>query len=170
VLFGLGNGDLIKSASNPAGALMCMDARTGRRLWRFDAADAVHARPTVADSRVYFGSRDHHLYCVGLENGHLLWKQDLGSPVVTTAALAGKKLYAAASDGQVACLDAADGKELWSFDVAADSQARPQLVSSPLIIDEKESKRRFLYLGAGLDKGLAKAAVVYCLEVKKGHN
>src|SRR5262249_54009841 len=72
VLVGLGNGRLVRSAAppeKPAGALLCLDAATGKPCWRHDAGDAVHARPAVAEDRVYFTSRDGACYAVGRGDG-----------------------------------------------------------------------------------------------------
>ena len=88
VFFGIGTGDMLASSDTPAGALLCVDADTGRIVWRYDARDAVHGKPAVDDRSVFFGSRDTNLYCVGRDDGQLRWQQGLGSPVVTSPALA----------------------------------------------------------------------------------
>src|SRR5207245_5045289 len=61
---GLGAGKLNRSAAQPVGALLCLDAATGRQLWRYDVGDSVCAAPAVAGQRVYFGARDRHCYAL----------------------------------------------------------------------------------------------------------
>jgi outer membrane protein assembly factor BamB len=161
VYFGLGNGDFVKSAERPAGALLCVDAETGRRLWRHEAADAVHARPVVDDKRVYCCSRDRQCYCLDRKEGRVVWQADVGSPVVASPVLSGKWLYVAPSAGTVTCLDSASGAVRWVFDLAGYAQTKVQLLSSPVVVGEGEGHR--LYIGAGLDYTVSSAAALYCI-------
>jgi outer membrane protein assembly factor BamB len=176
VFFGLGNGDFVHSADQPAGALLCLTAATGEEVWRYDVPDAVLMRPAVDGQRVYFCSRDHHCYSIDRGKGRLLWKQDLGSPVVAAPALVAgsgdprqaqvdprQALYVTASGGRVCCLEAESGRVYWAFDVGEYSETRPQMFSSPAVTTEDGGPRR-LYVGAGLDNLVTSAAVLYCLE------
>jgi outer membrane protein assembly factor BamB len=175
VLFGLGNGDFINSDENPAGALLCVDVKTGDLIWRYparhDLPDAVHGKPAVDHHHVYFGSRDGYCYCLDKENGELVWKQSLGSPIVASVVLsrcphcgACAGLYAAASGGKVACLGANTGQVNWTFDVGRDSQKQAQLLSTPALIMEADEngQRSLLYFGSGLSS--SSLAVLYCLQ------
>jgi outer membrane protein assembly factor BamB len=173
VIFGLGNGDFINSDENPAGAILCVDVKTGETIWRFDVPDAVHGKPAVDRRHVYFGSRDGSCYCLDKENGELVWKQSLGSPIVASVVLARcphcgtcTGLYAAASAGKIACLGVNSGRVNWMFDVARDSQNQAQILSTPAVILEADEngQRSLLYLGSGVSTGFNSAAVLYCIE------
>lgn len=168
VFFGIGNGNFLQSADKPRGALLCLRARDGRRLWQYDVADGVHSRPAVDDKHVYFGARDQHLYCVDQAEGRLRWKQDLGSPLLASPALLGGSLYVATSGGRLDCLSASDGQTLWSFDVAAYTQEKAQLLSSPLVTGEPgKGQPRLIYLGGGIGPAFtAGAPTLFCLEEK----
>jgi outer membrane protein assembly factor BamB len=183
VFFGLGNGNFLESDKKPAGAVLCVEAQTGKRQWRYDVPDGVLDRPAVDRERVYFGSRDGHCYCVDRREGQRLWKAELGSPVVAAPALArslsgvveGRDgsgyfpttgVYAVAAAGIVGCLDPRTGKEEWRFDVASHSGALPELFSSPAVavLRDGTGERRLIYFGAGLNNGQSKAAALYCYE------
>lgn len=169
VFFGMGNGDLVKSDPQPAGALLCLDAATGDLPWKpFEVADAVHGRP-AADARcVWFGSRDGHVYCLDRLTGKQNWKLDLGSPVVGQPALiacsaCGRShtLYALASAGKLCCLDPEKGAVHWTYQIAPASL--PTVLSSPRLRQGKDGKRR-LYFGAGLGDVGATRAALFSLE------
>jgi outer membrane protein assembly factor BamB len=183
VFFGLGNGNFYESDKKAAGALLCVEAATGKRYWRYDVPDGVLDRPAVDRESVYFGSRDGHCYCVERDKGQLRWKQDLGSPVVTAPAVARSlygvavgrdgtsycpttAVYAVGAAGVVCCLDPASGAPQWSFDVAKHSNTRPELFSSPqvTVLRDAKGERRLLYFGTGLDNFQSKAAALYCCE------
>ena len=53
----------------------CLDAETGRLLWKFYTEGPVRLAPSVVDDRLYFGSDDGHAYCISTDNGTLVWKR-----------------------------------------------------------------------------------------------
>jgi outer membrane protein assembly factor BamB len=167
VFFGLGNGRLGQSAAppeQPAGALLCVETRSGRQRWCYPVGDGVLAQATVDAQRVIFGARDGYCYCLERGDGRLCWKTDMGSPVVTRLALCEGSLYAVASEGRVSRLDADRGTVDWTFDVAAHSRTRPRLYSSPAVVPERApGGPRHVYFGTELRNPVSSAAVVYCL-------
>jgi outer membrane protein assembly factor BamB len=165
VFFGLGNGRYDQSAEHPAGALLCVDARTGTEIWRYDVDDAVLMSPVADGAFVYFGSRDHHGYCLSQDRGRLQWKVDLGSPVVARSIVEDNHVYMVGSAGKVCGVDIYSGEPVWTFDVAEVAQSRATLFASPASILE-ERKRR-LYVGASLESAFGSQAVLYCLEESK---
>jgi outer membrane protein assembly factor BamB len=161
VLVGLGNGNFVASDDNPRGALLCLDAETGDKVWRFDEVqDAVLTKPAVSADGVVFGSRDGNCYCVDRQ-GKWRWQYALGSPVVAAPAVSDGVVYVAASGGRVCCLRGDTGAVQWTFEVAKESGKKPELFSSPRVLDGR------IYFGAGLDNLINKAAVLYCLEDEK---
>jgi outer membrane protein assembly factor BamB len=179
VFFGLGNGDFISSDANPAGALLCVDSKTGQTIWRFDkVSDAVHGKPAVDSRHVYFGSRDGSCYCLARKDSQLVWKQQLGSPIVASVVLghclscgACPGLYVAASGGKVFCLGPNTGQVNWMFPVGKSLQAEAQLLSTPaLVLGHSEAgEATRLYFGAGLKGSLyGSLAALFCLEEEPG--
>jgi outer membrane protein assembly factor BamB len=172
VFFGVGNGRMTEDSSNyePVGALLCVDAATGKDLWPpFKVDNGVLNRPALDRHRVYIGCRDGYCYCVDRRTGKLRWKTSLGSPVVATPALDAcpvcghsATVYAVASKGQVCCLDPYTGKVHWSFDDLL--KLDPLLVSSPSVVvtHTPAGDRRRLYFGAALNNQTVQA--LYCLE------
>jgi outer membrane protein assembly factor BamB len=164
VFYGLGNGDFLTSADNPAGAVLCVDAATGRRLWQFDVPDGVHVRPAVGAGRVYFGARNHDVYCVSATDGQLIWHHTVGSPVVASPALHAGRVCFAATHGQLWCCHAETGDPVCApFDVGDHAGKKPQLLSSPAVAGTDE--RLQIVIGTDLDNLVQKSAVVYCLSM-----
>ncbi len=169
VFFGLGNGDIFDDASNPAGAMLCALAGSGKVLWRRDVANGVLEKPAVDKERVIFGCRDGHCYCLNRANGDVLWKTFLGSPVIACPALARNTLtaktasvYALATAGKVCCLDPASGEIEWTYSVPS----TPYLSAAPTVVVSRtvEGDRRHLYVAATLDNPTSGRPVLYCLE------
>jgi outer membrane protein assembly factor BamB len=161
---GIGNGNFLASADQlekpekPAGAVLCLERATGKRVWRYDVRDGVHVRVCVDDRHVWFASRDRHCYCVDRRNGKLHWKMDLGSPVLASPSLVGrgngKGLYVASSNGLVSKLDPETGKFDWTFDVAKDAGQSATVFSSPLVQmrEGRKGESRGIWFGCGLNE------------------
>jgi outer membrane protein assembly factor BamB len=168
VYFGLGNGNLYTDEENPAGALLCVDRKTGTEQWRVNLSNGVLNRPVVDPFRVYFGCRDGFCYCVDRKDGQLRWKNDLGSPVLASPALfrcpecGTARLYAMGTAGRFRSFDPETGFVFWTFDLEKGALAG----SAPFVAVHRtpQGERRRIYFGAGLNDG--SVAPVYCLEDK----
>ena len=71
-------------------ALHCINANTGKELWRYITHAPLHIAPTFANGKIYFGSDDGFVYCVDAEKGGLIWKfspQDQSSFMVNNGML-----------------------------------------------------------------------------------
>jgi outer membrane protein assembly factor BamB len=162
----LGNGNFLESADKPAGAVWCLEADTGRRVWQREVPDGVLGRVAVDAGLVYFGSRDGNCYAADRKEGTIRWKTDMSGPVVASPALAGTgggpaALYAAGSDGRVARLDPATGKVAWTLELA-DANQDAVILSSPAVTTSGKGERRRIYFGCGLNT--FRRGVLYCLE------
>jgi outer membrane protein assembly factor BamB len=161
VYVGLGNGRLTESAKppeKPAGALLCLDEKDGRELWRVPTADAVFQQPTVAGDRVYFGSRDGHLYAVRADTGDIVYKLPMGGPVVSPPAVEEGKVYAMTVGGTLRCLAAADGAEVWRYDL------RPTPTAEVLAFGAVRTGGGRVYVAAEVKAGDTSTACLYCLK------
>lgn len=174
VYFGIGNGNLLASADKPAGALLCVEAATGKVRWRHDLPDAVHSKPCVG-AAVWFGCRDGRVYCLDSADGKPLWSHDLGSPIIAGAIITSDHpvfysprtaLYAIATAGRLCCLNPSNGKLEWAWDMAAHGPGRPEVLSSPLLQAERATDHftRRLIFGAGISDLVGSTARLYCLE------
>lgn len=100
--------------------LYCLDAFTGRLIWKFETVYEVFASPAVADGRVYVGEGLHYvheakLYCLDASNGNLLWEFQTGSHIEFSPTVFDGKVYFGAGEDGVYCLDARTGKKLWQY-------------------------------------------------------
>ncbi len=178
VYAGIGNGNFLMSADKlenpqrPAGAVLCLERATGKRIWRYDLSDGVHGRVCVDERRVWFASRDRHCYSLDRHDGKFLWKTDIGSPIVASPALVGdgaeQSLYVAGSEGLLRRLDPQTGEIDWTFDVAEDAKQPATVFSSPLVHVHRggQDDSRLLWFGCGLSEFTH--GILYCLEERLG--
>ena len=128
----------------------CLDARSGRALWRFVAGGRVDSPPTIWFDRAIFGSADGWIYCLRSDDGELVWRfrtndterrivsygrLESARPVSGAVLVAKGAVYAVAGrstflDGGLTLyrLDAATGKMLSATPV--DTGSLPDVLSS----------------------------------------
>jgi outer membrane protein assembly factor BamB len=169
VFFTLGNGDVYTDAPDPAGAVLCLDAATGRKIWQRDFPNGILAQPAVDDDHVYFGCRDGNCYCLARADGRFLWKTSLDSPVISAPALAPSletgttaSVYIAGSRGRTCCLDPIGGEIQWTYSLEKHNAfiaATPEIVVSLTIGGE----RRHIYVAATLGAPTDGRPVLYRL-------
>jgi outer membrane protein assembly factor BamB len=161
---GLGNGTLAESAEKPAGGVLCVEAATGRRVWRCDVPDSVFSDPVLCGDDLFFGARNGLAYAINRADGRVKWKTDLKSAIIASPTLVevGEEvlLYVANSDGKVVRLNPEDGKVLGAFDIAARTHQDVVLYSTPLAVEVGGRVR--LFLGCSLDE--MSRGTLYCVE------
>jgi len=129
-------GDRVLTMGNQENSdiVWCLDAESGRVLWRFDYPCKFDDRnfeggtastPTVDGRFVYALSYDGQAHCLALEDGRFVWSRHLvrdfggrysswkyaGSPLVTGDLV----LFDTGADGKsTVALDKSSGREVWS--------------------------------------------------------
>lgn len=109
-------------------ALLCLDAKTGKVVWKTPLKLNPWGGPSVlGDTVIVAGgtiSMDYNLlkgakgFIAGfdLKDGTLKWTKDITGGVVSCAALAGTSAVITATDGKVRAFDIATGDRQWIYD------------------------------------------------------
>ncbi|MFQ3558391.1 PQQ-binding-like beta-propeller repeat protein [Streptomyces gramineus] len=103
------------------------DPDTWRLRWRFDAANALSAAPTIADDVVYVGSGDNNPNAIDAATGSRKWAYETGDEVWGGPAVSGGVVYIGSFDHRLYALDAATGTKRWSY------ETNFQISSSPVV-------------------------------------
>lgn len=93
------------------GAVMSLQADTGRELWRASVGAKLSAGVGSDGRFAAVVTRAGEL--VVLEAGRQLWRLPLGVRVNTAPLVAGERVFVLGSDRSVSAFDAADGRVLW---------------------------------------------------------
>jgi outer membrane protein assembly factor BamB len=109
------------------GAIVCLDAHSGRELWSYEPADfrGTFSSPVVSDGVLICGEglhtvRDARVTCLDL-SGQRLWELRTASHVESTACIDGGRAFIGAGDDGFYCIDTrpnADGAPhvVWHLD------------------------------------------------------
>jgi outer membrane protein assembly factor BamB len=147
-----------------SGTVSCLDAATGKVLWREDTKGKprfyTSSSPLIVDGKCV--AYTDNLTAFDMANGSVQWKwtgddPPYGSPVLMT--LAGVKQVVTPTQGAVAGVSLADGKLLWKFKYAG--TAYQSTYATPIIDGQ------MVIYGSPSGKGPAGTTVAYKIE-KKG--
>ena len=89
--------------------IYCLDADTGRFIWRYKTNSRVSSSPAVADGKVFVGSGDHNIYCLNADTGALIWCYGTRD-VVFSPVVADGKVFVGSRGDKLYCLDADTGR------------------------------------------------------------
>jgi outer membrane protein assembly factor BamB len=139
---------VMESQYGLGGAVVALDRKTGKVVWKVETPDTVGAAIAVGDGKAFCPVGGHGRYsmtrkpkgellALDLKDGKKLWSCQVsgGSPVLAAPALAGRRVYAVAGDGTLAVIDAAYGRIIEKHQLNAGGEAGPDgmSVSSPTI-------------------------------------
>lgn len=119
------------------GTFYCIQAASGKVLWRKLVSGPFDSQPLVADGVVYAGSGGGELYAWRETDGQLLWSYKAGSAIDSEPVLTGDHLLFATDSNSIICLHAMTGEWRWSYrrDVPA-GRFQVKGVARPLLVDD----------------------------------
>ena len=101
------------------GALVSVDADTGKENWRADAGGRLSTGVGTDGHYTAVVTRDGDL--VTLDGGKIAWRKHLVSAVVTAPFVAGERVFVLGVDRSVQAFDALNGNQLWTYAKAGDA-------------------------------------------------
>ena len=101
------------------GVLICLDAKTGRDLWRKDLGMPIINAPVVNGGRIFVSTHDNHFYALAQSDGRQLWdnqgiSESAGILASTNAAVSGETVIAPYTSGEIFALRVQNGQVGWS--------------------------------------------------------
>jgi outer membrane protein assembly factor BamB len=121
----LGTNDASKIGSSPSfadgrvflasydGTVFCIDAESGRIIWKRWLGGAFYSTPAVEGGKLYIGNKSNgFVYCLDAGDGSMLWGTFLGSSVYGSPAVWNGRVFVGAVS-YFAALDAAGGEVIW---------------------------------------------------------
>jgi len=100
------------SSAGP-GSVWCLEAKTGRVVWRKHLASASESSPLVSGGRVYVGSQDGTVYALNASTGAIRWRWRAGGAVKAGVAMSQDRLFVGDYSGDMTALRAGNGSVLW---------------------------------------------------------
>lgn len=128
------------------GMLRALDARSGQRLWEFDAQSPIRARPVAEGGRLYFGNDAGKVYAFAA-GGTKLWARELDAAVSGEGAIIGDRVFFATTRGTVYALKRSDGTMVWHRALATPIFS-PVTAADPLLLVGSDAGRLYVLKAA----------------------
>jgi outer membrane protein assembly factor BamB len=97
------------------GALVALDAATGRRRWAAPAGDRVTGGPARLGDAVFFASYDGKVRAVSAADGTPRWEWDAQGAIPNDVVAADGRVLVGSRTYDLTALDAATGRPLWQY-------------------------------------------------------
>ncbi|MGF1578468.1 MAG: PQQ-binding-like beta-propeller repeat protein [Gemmataceae bacterium] len=129
-------------------AVVCLDARSGKEIWKRPTVLPCWSKATVAGPLVYFalGNGDlmndpvaeppkGHILCLDAKSGKtLLWEREVAGGIHTHPVIDAMHIYFGSRDGHCYCFNRFTGQDVWKRLLRSPSHGGPcPIVSSPVL-------------------------------------
>lgn len=119
-------------------ALFCLDADTGKQVWKVPVDLPCWGAAALGGDRVYFPLGNGDVFtdapkpggavvCLSAVNGRQRWRQDVPNGVLERPALDRHRVFFGARDGKLYCVGRYDGRPRWEAIVGSPVVAAPAL-------------------------------------------
>lgn len=109
------------------GTVYALDAKNGEERWQFSApvvrgysqrtdAPGFEGAVAVADSTIFAGCEDHHLYALDAETGRKRWRFEVNGVIDAAPTVADGRVYVPSEGGRLYVLSISDGTVEWTFE------------------------------------------------------
>jgi outer membrane protein assembly factor BamB len=93
--------------------IYCLDAKTGREIWKRGIGEDIESPITVVGDRLYFGGLSGTVRAIDARTGRTYWRYNTSGAVKGSVAVSQGRVFAADYSGTMYSLRASDGKLLW---------------------------------------------------------
>ena len=104
------------------GGLYCLDATSGKLVWKYTIDNMIQCAPTVVDNRCFVAGCDQKLHIVNLDDGKAATTLDIGDPTGTTPAVSGDFAYFGTQGAKVLCVNWRKSEITWTYQHAVRKQ------------------------------------------------
>jgi outer membrane protein assembly factor BamB len=119
---------------NYEGGFICVDLKTGKQAWAYNAEEPFFSSAAIGPDKVVFGGRDTQVHAVDRKTGKQVWAFATKGEVNSSPVICGDKVVVGSGDGRLYMLRLADGKQAWSYDCGSSVSSSPAVVNGMVIV------------------------------------
>jgi outer membrane protein assembly factor BamB len=163
--------DRNQTADKGETAALCLDAATGKLIWKSAVRYPVWSTPVVKDDCVYLATGNGDVFedaqppevpggslvCLDVKSGWENWRFTTFNGIIEAPAIDGHRIYFGCRDGYLYCLNRADGTPRWTSPLGS------PIIGTPVLDTDSTEERSFSVFAA------ASAGKVCCLNPHNGN-
>lgn len=116
------------------GLFICANARTGEKIWEYDAGAPLHSSPALREPAIVFGDDKGHLYALEVTSGVELWTTQLDGGTFSHPVLDDSTVYMGTVTGTLHARRLSDGAERWRGSFGGAIYSSPALYQNTLYL------------------------------------
>lgn len=147
------------------GNVISMQTEKRKKLWQFDAADAVAGTIVRSGNSLYFAGKDTNVYKIDILTGDLEWKYQTAALLNTGPKVTDKIVYQYVRNQGLIAIDNKSGKLIWELanglDLLAQSAGKAYVITSEanlVVMDNKKAKQLTAFNIVGVNKYVSNTA------------
>jgi len=106
----------------------CLEANTGKHIWRYTTEYKVYSSPAVADGKVYISPYLDWMYCLDANTGKHIWSYNIGHGTYSSPAVADGKVYIGSHDGNVYAFGELDPDAPYAPEIIGPARGMPDVL------------------------------------------
>lgn len=143
-------GESIVVFATDTGTCIAITPDAPRRLWQFNAADAIVAPMVRSAGSLFFAGRDTNVYKLDIASGKLLWKYQTAAPLESGPRVTAERVYQYVRGRGLAAIDAENGRLLWQLqegaELLAEADGKSYVITNDgklVVMDNNTAKRLY---------------------------
>lgn len=141
-----------------SGELVCLDRRTGVRVWGYRTVDVVDPRsfapglkasPAVAADWIGLGDEEGVFHAIDRATGARRWRFATGGEITSSAAIVGGRVLFGSYDNHLYCLDAEAGTLIWKYNTGGRVHGSPAVAEGVAFIAGCDEKLHAIEIASG---------------------
>src|SRR5690606_39376996 len=113
--------------------LYCLNAKTGKLVWKFVIDDQIRCTPTVVGNRCFLAGCDSRLHIIDLERGEKVRDVPIDGPTGVTPAVRGDLTFFGTANGTFYAVNWRKAEVAWKWQAPQSGQG---VRSSPAVTDK----------------------------------
>jgi outer membrane protein assembly factor BamB len=151
------DGQRVLFAGIADGAVVALQANTGKRLWsKIVSKRGLNSSVVYEDGKVFASQSEENIdstemggvYCLDGRTGAIVWRNDGLRVGYTSPILKDGVLYVADNSANLIALDAATGEQQWAYNFGKEAKGSPVLADGKFYVPEVGAHWKILQLGA----------------------
>ena len=120
------------------GSFICINSRTGDKIWAFNAEAPIQSSPALQDQQIIFGDDKGWIYSLDATSGIKLWTTELKENVFSHPVISDSLVFIGTVQGNLYAMHLKDGKRAWKRSFPGAIYGSPSVYNDTIYIGNND--------------------------------